>query len=158
MASDDRPRPGQPRGGGPGPCPGRKEPTGPRQVHAAGCRAKKAALDNVFLIFSAFFVFRCGLVCKCSSLYRYAGVCEMQVSFNTGGFKKLPTTSSGDFPTVEFLNKTEGKLATGNKFSDFFDHKKSDDVIFKHHKLPEKNNQKVQAIDVVLREYNILFV
>ena len=44
------------------------------------------------------------------------------------------------------------------KFSDFFDHKKSDDVIFKHHKLPEKNNQKVQAIDVVLREYNILFI
>ena len=44
------------------------------------------------------------------------------------------------------------------KFSDFFDHKKSDDVIFKHYKLPEKNNQKVQAIDVVLREYNILFI
>ena len=44
------------------------------------------------------------------------------------------------------------------KFSNFFDNKKSADIIFNHFKLPEKNNQKVQAIDVVLREYNILFI
>ena len=44
------------------------------------------------------------------------------------------------------------------KFSEFFDNKKSNDTVFKHYKLPDKNNSKVQAIDIVLREYNILFI
>ena len=54
--------------------------------------------------------------------------------------------------------KTQNIELINPKFSEFFNNKKSNDTVFKHHKLPDKNNSKVQAIDVVLREYNILFI
>jgi hypothetical protein len=44
------------------------------------------------------------------------------------------------------------------KYAKYFKENKSSDIIFKHTKLPDNNNLKVQSVDIVLREYNILFI
>ena len=44
------------------------------------------------------------------------------------------------------------------KYAKYFKEKKSSDIIFKHTKLPDSNNRKVQSVDIVLREYNIIFI
>ena len=44
------------------------------------------------------------------------------------------------------------------KYNNNFKHKKTGDTIFNHSVLPKKNNENVKAIDIVLREYNILFI
>lgn len=51
--------------------------------------------------------------------------------------------------TIELINP---------KFNKFFKRKPSGDTLLQHYKLPDKNNSKVQAIDIVLREYNVLFI
>lgn len=89
--------------------------------------------------------------------YNLHSIMSMNKKFNMYNTNQDYLSHHGEILMIRTMKKQVIELIHP-KFVNQFKKINRKDTLVNHYKLPKQNNSKVQSIDIVLREYNILFI